>query len=78
MRVDGRGRIVIPSEVRRLLGIGRVLRLRVEGEKIILEPVKDPLEEVSKLIVKVRIKASEEPERISQAAYKQLVEEFRE
>lgn len=39
VRVDGQGRIVIPSEIRRSLGIreGGRLRLRVYGSKIVLE-----------------------------------------
>ncbi len=52
VRVDRRGRIVIPSEVRRSLGIGRVVRLRVREGRIILEAVKDPVERLMELVSK--------------------------
>ena len=52
VRVDRRGRIVIPSEVRRSLGIGRVVRLKVEGGRIVLEAVKDPVEKLADLVIK--------------------------
>ena len=77
VRVDDRGRIVVPSKVRESLNIGRALRLRVEGGKIVLEPFEDPLEGVSKLVVRVSIKASREPEKISEVAYEQLARECR-
>ena len=44
VRVDAKGGIVIPSDVRRRLGIGDVVRLRVEGDRLVVEPVKDPVE----------------------------------
>ena len=41
VRVDSRGRIVIPKHVRETLGIeeGSLLRLRVSGRTIVLEPI---------------------------------------
>ncbi len=51
VRVDRRGRIVIPSEVRRSLGIGRVVRLKVEEGRIVLEAVKDPVEKLADLVI---------------------------
>lgn len=52
VRVDRRGRIVIPSEVRQSLGIGRVVRLRVKEGRIVLEAVKDPVERLMELVSK--------------------------
>jgi AbrB family looped-hinge helix DNA binding protein len=51
VRVDRRGRIVIPSEVRRSLGIGRVVRLRVEEGRVVLETVEDPIEKLVRLVI---------------------------
>ena len=75
LRVDRRGRIVIPSEVRKSLGIGRAVKLRVRGKSIVIEPIEDPLEELSRLIEKVTIKASTEPWRLSKVASDQLMRE---
>lgn len=75
LRIDDRGRIVIPSEVRRSLGIGKAVKLRVKGRMIILEPVEDPLEELSKLVERVSVKASTEPWKLSEIASQQLMRE---
>ncbi len=47
-RVSEKGQVVIPKEVRDKLGLrrGTVLRVRVEGKKVILEPVSEPPEEI--------------------------------
>lgn len=75
--VDSRGRIVIPSDVRKMLGIGKIVKMSIKDNKIIIEPVKDPLDELSNQIVKVHIKASVEPSELSKMAYSRLMEEIR-
>ncbi len=51
-RVDGKGRILIPKEVREKLGIRSLVKLRVEKDRLILIPVNDPLEELTANVVK--------------------------
>jgi len=51
VKVDKRGCLVIPSEVRRRLGIKRVLKLRVEGRRLVLEAPEDPLDKLAELVV---------------------------
>ncbi len=48
MKVSSKGQIVIPKEIRRKLGIGKnsILRLRVVGKKIILEPAPEPPDDI--------------------------------
>lgn len=75
LRIDGKGRITIPSDVRRAIGVGRFVELSIEGRRIVLKPIEDPLEELSKLVVKVHVKASKEPEKLSKIAYNQLLKE---
>ena len=77
LRVDDRGRISIPSEVRKLLGIKRYVRIRVADSKIILEPVRDPLDDLSDLITEITVKASQKPEELSKLAYEELMRERR-
>ncbi len=77
VRIDNRGRIIIPSEIRKMLGLQKAVKLRVEGKKIVIEPLEDPFEELSKLVEKVYIKASLEPWKLSEIASQQLIEEHR-
>ncbi len=77
LRVDDRGRVVIPSDVRERLGIKRYVRMYARDGKVILEPVRDAFEEVSSLVVEVRVKASLEPSVLSRVASLQLIKEAR-
>ena len=75
VRVDDRGRISVPSDVRKLLGIKRYIKLRVVGGKVILEPVSDPLDDLADLITEVSMKASQKPEELSKLASEELMKE---
>ncbi len=46
--ISTKGQVVIPKEVREKLGLvpGTVLRVRVDGKRVILEPVEEPPEDV--------------------------------
>jgi len=52
IRMDEKGRVLIPLKIRRRLGMKNLVRIRVEGEKVILEPVPDPLDIIKGLVVK--------------------------
>jgi len=52
IRMDEKGRVIIPLKIRRRLGMKNLVRIRVEGEKVILEPVPDPLDIIKGLVVK--------------------------
>ena len=73
--VDDKGRVTIPSDVRKMVGVRRFVRMSVEGNRIVLEPIKDAWEELSELVIKVRVKASIQPSKLSEIAYTQLVKE---
>ena len=46
--VSKKGQVVIPKKIRDALGLspGTVLRVEVEGKKVVLEPLKEPPKEV--------------------------------
>jgi AbrB family looped-hinge helix DNA binding protein len=48
VRLSSKGQIVIPAEVRSQLGLkkGSILTLRLEGKKIVIEPVEELPQEV--------------------------------
>ncbi|HID90676.1 TPA: AbrB/MazE/SpoVT family DNA-binding domain-containing protein [Candidatus Bathyarchaeota archaeon] len=52
VKVDRKGRIVIPAGIRRELGIRNLVKVRVGGGVVTLEPLEDPLRSLEKLVVK--------------------------
>jgi len=78
LRVDEKGRVLLPSALRKKLGINRLVKARVEGNRIILEPLADPVE----LLMKAVIKGTEDVEleiselrRTAENQVKKLIEE---
>ena len=51
LKVDEKGRITIPSEIRRKLGIKGYVKIQVAGDKLVIEPVRNPLEKLMGLVV---------------------------
>jgi len=51
-RVDDKGRILIPKEIRDRLGIKNMVKIRVEEDKIVIIPVRDPLHLLTASVVK--------------------------
>ena len=51
LKVDEKGRITIPSEIRRKLGIKGYVKIQVAGDKLVIEPVRNPLERLMGLVV---------------------------
>jgi AbrB family looped-hinge helix DNA binding protein len=52
VKVDKRGRVVIPARIREELNIKNIVEIEVQGRKIILKPVEDPLDSLGKLVIK--------------------------
>ena len=52
VRVDSKGRILIPKEVRERLGIKGAVKLKVEENRIIVTPLADPLEALTASVIK--------------------------
>ena len=74
LEVDGRGRVVIPKEVRERLKVGRRVRLRVEGGKMILEVAEDPLDRLTSLVRGSKVSSAEAGE-VGRLASRLLMEE---
>jgi AbrB family looped-hinge helix DNA binding protein len=79
LKVDEKGRVLIPRALREKLGIGRLVRARVEEGRIVIEPVRDPLE----LLEKAFVKGTEDVERgigelrrVAEAELRKLAEEL--
>jgi len=51
LKVDNKGRILIPAEIRRLIGIKSFVKATIRDKTIIIEPINDPLEELTELVL---------------------------
>jgi len=51
VRIDERGRITIPSGIRARIGLKGLARIRVEGDRIVIEPIRDPIERIESLVI---------------------------
>ena len=75
MKVDRKGRIVIPSNIRRLFNIKNLVKIIVRGEEITLKPVEDPLKSLEKLVIKGTTDVEEEIQRLHRMAERELQRE---
>lgn len=73
LRVDRKGRILIPAEVRRLIGLKDAVRARIEDEKLILEPIRNPVEELTSLVVEKNGDIEKDISLFKEAAEKSLM-----
>ena len=75
VKVDGKGRIVIPSKIRRSLNIKNIVRISVKDKEITLMPVEDPLRSLEKLVIKGTTDVETEIRRLHQVAELELQKE---
>jgi len=75
VKVDTKGRIVIPSKIRRELGISNVVKIRVERGEITLKPVEDPLKSLEKLVIKGTKDVEGEIKRLRKTAEREFLTE---
>lgn len=73
VKVDAKGRIVIPSKIRRELGIRNIVKISVEGGEITLKPVEDPLRSLGKLVLKGTEDVEREIRRLRRSAELELL-----
>jgi len=51
LKIDKKGRVLIPAHVRKKLGFKHIIRAIVEERKLVLEPIQDPLEELTSTVL---------------------------
>ncbi len=77
LKVDEKGRVLIPAKIRKALGVRRAVKLYVEKGKIILEPIADPLEELAATVIKGTRDVESEIAELRRIAEKKAVEEVK-
>ena len=75
VKVDRKGRIVIPSHIRRKFNIKNIVKIIVKGEEITLKPIDDPLKSIEKLVVKGTTDIEKEIRRLHRIAERELQKE---
>jgi len=75
VKVDRKGRIVIPSNIRRQFNIKNIVKIIVKGGEITLKPVEDPLRSLEKLVVKGTTDVEKEIQRLHRIAERELQKE---
>lgn len=75
VKVDKKGRIIIPSKVRKELGIGNIVKIRVEEGEVALKPVEDPLKSLEKLVIKGTTDVENDIRRLHETAERRLLKE---
>ena len=75
VKVDEKGRVVIPSNIRRQLNIKNIVKISVKGGEITLKPIEDPLSSLEKLVVKGTVAVEREIKRLRRAAERELQKE---
>ena len=75
VKVDRKGRIVIPSNIRRQFNIKNMVKIIVKGGEITLMPVEDPLKSLERLVVKGTTDVEKEIQRLHRIAERELQKE---
>jgi len=75
VKVDRKGRIVIPSSIRKQFNIKNVVKMIVREGEITLRPVEDPLKSIEKLVVKGTTDVERDIRRLRRAAERELQKE---
>ena len=75
VRVDEKGRVVIPSSIRRQLNIKNIVKISVKGGEVALKPIEDPLKSLEKFVKKGTKDIESEIETLRGAAERELQKE---
>ena len=75
VKVDRKGRIVIPSNIRKQFDIKNLVKIIVKGEEITLKPVEDPLKSLENLVIKGTTDVEKDIRRLRRVAERELQKE---
>lgn len=75
VKVDGKGRVVIPSWIRKQLNVKNIVKISIKGGVITLKPVEDPLRSIEKLVTKGTTDVERQIRRLREVAERELQKE---
>ena len=78
LKIDAKGRILIPAYIRKKMGLKRIVRMRVEKNRLIIESVEDPVEVLVRTVVKGSRDVEKEITNFRKMAEKEAMKRVRE
>ena len=60
MKLDDKGRILIPASIRRALRIRNAVKVMVRGNELVIKPLEDPVEALTRAVVEGSIDVEKE------------------
>ena len=75
VKVDEKGRVVIPSGIRRQLNIKNLVKISVKDGEVAIKPVEDTLKSLEKLVVKGTRDVEKEIKMLRRVAERELQKE---
>lgn len=75
VKVDKKGRVLIPASIRKELGIRKIVKIKVGDGWVTIEPIEDPLQSLERLTVKGTRDVEKDIRRLRRAAYRELLME---
>ena len=78
LRIDDKGRVLIPASIRKKLNLKRVVKARIEGDRLIVEPLKDPVEALTQTVIKGSTNVEEEIARLRKIAEEEALKRVKE
>ena len=75
VKVDRKGRIAIPSSIRKQFNIRNIVKIVVREGETTLRPIEDPLKSIEKLVVKGTTDVEGDIRRLRRAAERELQKE---
>lgn len=73
VKIDEKGRIVLPANIRRELGMKSIVKIKVEKGALTIEPVEDPLRFLERLTIKGTKDIEKDIRRLREIADRQLL-----
>ena len=78
MKLDSKGRLLIPASIRRKLNLRNVVKVHVEEKRLVIEAVEDPIEVLSETVIKGAVDAEKEIVKLRKVAEKEALKRVRE
>jgi AbrB family looped-hinge helix DNA binding protein len=75
LTIDSKGRIQVPKKLRERLGVKKTVKARISDNKLIIEPSRDPLEELADQVDFTFTSILEELPTLRRVVEKQLIRE---